>query len=99
MQINGYAIDVKYAGDGTMFVKTRIPAIHGPMHQTEYQGKPVRNYVLDKDLPYYPAFLLPSVPVHGEVVTLQESANETYQFTVIGLTGGTYGGTWTNRGE
>lgn len=99
MQINGYAIEVRYGGDGTMYVKTRIPAIHGPMRETEYRGKHVRNYVRDQDLPWYPAFLLPSVPIYGEVVTLQESASQTYHFTVVGLTGGTYGGTWTNVGE
>ena len=99
MQIHGYVIDTKYSGDGTLYLKVRIPAIHGPMTQSEYQGKPVRNYTLDQDLPYYPSNLLPSVPVYGEVVTLEESANKTYHFTVIGLTGGTYGGRWVNTGE
>ena len=99
MQVNGYVIDVKYSGDGTMFIKTRIPSIHGPMRQEEYRGQPVRNYVLDNDLPYYPATLLPSVPAYGEVVVLSDSAPGSYQFTIIGLTGGNYARTWTNIGE
>lgn len=99
MQVNGYVKDCIYAGDGTLYIKVRIPLIHGPMKQSEYRGKFVRNYVRDEDLPYYPAFLLPSVPTEGEVVVLESTNPTSYQFTVVGLTGGSYGSTWTNVKE
>lgn len=90
MITNGYAKDYMYTGDGTLMVQVRIPSIHGPYSQSEYRGKRVRNYTLDKDLPYYPATLLPHLPNEGEVVTLQSKSDYDSNFTVIGLTGGSW---------
>lgn len=88
--MTGYAKSYNYAGDGTLMIQVRIPAIHGPMDQKEYKGKSVRNYTRDEDLPYYPSLLLPHLPAEGEVVALISDNDRTSQFMVIGLTGGSY---------
>lgn len=90
MIIYGYAKSHIYAGDGTLMIKTRIPSIHGPMTQAEYRGNPVRNYTYDDDLPYYPATLLPHMPVEGEVVSLMSMNSKSSKFMIVGLTGGSY---------
>lgn len=99
MIVNGYVKGHKYTGDGTLMIQIRIPSIHGPMNQREYKGRHVRNYVLDKDLPYYPSVLLPHMPNEGEVVSLTSSNDKSTDFTVIGLTGGFYEKNKTNVGE
>lgn len=90
MIVNGYVKEYMYSGDGTLMIKVRIPSIHGPMNQREYEGKQVRNYVLDTDLPYYPSLLLPHLPVEGEVVALSSINDKNSEFLVLGLTGGSY---------
>lgn len=90
MIANGYVKGYKYAGDGSLLLQVRIPSIHGPMYQAEYQGKPVKNYVRDSDLPYYPSVLLPHLPGEGEVVILSTTNEKSYDFIVLGLTGGSY---------
>ena len=90
MIVFGYAKDHYYSGDGTLYIKVRIPAIHGAYTQTAYNGKPVRNYTLDKDLPYYQSLLLPHLPNEGEVVALATLDSSPNQLIVIGLTGGSY---------
>lgn len=88
MIIFGYVKDYYYSGDGSLQIKVRIPLIHGAYAQTEYQGKPVRNYVRDDDLPYYPSLLLPHLPNEGEVVALASTDTSSNNLIVIGLTGG-----------
>ena len=90
MIVFGYVKDYMYAGDGTLLVKTRIPAIHGPYSQSEYRGKPVRNFTSDGDLPYYPSVLLPHLPCEGEVVMLSSTNDRNSDFVILGLTGGSY---------
>ena len=90
MIINGYVKDYKYAGDGTLLIKVRIPSIHGPVQQKEYLGKQVRGYVIDEDLPYYPSLLLPHLPSDGEVVAVSSLDKSNSQFMILGLTGGHY---------
>ena len=90
MIIHGYVKNYMYAGDGTLLIQVRIPNIHGPMNQREYDGKQVRNYVQDQDLPYYPSLLLPHLPTDGEVVALASTNGTSSEFLVIGLTGGSY---------
>ena len=90
MIINGYVKSYKYAGDGTLLVQVRIPNIHGPMDQKEYNGKSAKSYIRDTDLPYYPSVLLPHMPVEGEVVMLMSRNDKTTELVVIGLTGGSY---------
>lgn len=99
MIVNGYVKDYKYAGDGTLLIKVRIPSIHGPMSQREYNGKQVRGYVTDNDLPYYPSLLLPHLPNSGEVVALTSTNDKNSQFLVLGLTGGAYYSTVTDGGN
>lgn len=90
MIIFGYAKDYYYSGDGTLYIRVRIPSIHGAYKQSEYNGKPVRNYTLDKDLPYYPSLLLPHLPNEGEIVALSSMNNSPNDLIIIGLTGGSY---------
>ena len=90
MIVNGYAKSYMYSGDGTLLIKVRIPAIHGPMDQREYKGTARKNYVSDADLPYYESLLLPHLPAEGEVVVLLSKHDNTSEFIVIGLTGGSY---------
>lgn len=100
MIVYGYAKDYKYSGDGTLLVRVRIPSIHGPIDQKEYKGQPVRQYVLDQDLPYYPSVLLPHLPRDGEVVALSTmKGDNSGEFLILGLTGGSYYKNSTNRGE
>ena len=83
----GYAKDYKYTGDGSLMIRVRIPSIHGPYSRAEYNGKTVRNYVEDNDLPYYPSVLLPHMPLDGEVAVLSSLNTGNSQFIVLGLTG------------
>ena len=99
MIVNGYVKDYKYAGDGTLLVQVRIPSIHGPMNQREYNGQQVRSYTLDKDLPFYPSLLLPHLPIEGEVVALTTTNTSSSEFMVLGLTGGSYYNSYSNREE
>lgn len=98
MVVFGYTKDYYYTGDGTLLIKVRIPTIHGPYTQAGYNGKVVRNYVSDSDLPYYPAMLLPHLPAEGEVAVLAPTNLGNNQFIVIGLTGGSYSAGVTNIG-
>ena len=86
----GYAKAYHYTNDGTLQIQVRIPSIHGAYHQSNYRGQIIRNYVLDKDLPWFPSILLPHLPSDGEVVALSSMDTSTNDFIVIGLTGGSY---------
>lgn len=86
----GFAKKYKYSGDGTLSIQVRIPSVHGPYSQAEYNGKQIRNYVLDDDLPWYPSVLLPHLPQEGEVVAVLATNSANSEFIVIGLTGGSY---------
>ena len=91
MIVYGYVKDYMMNGDGTMSVKVRIPSIHGPYKQQQAQGRTIRNYVQDDNLPWYPSILLPYNPNDGDIV-LMLSTNDSgdYNWIVIGLTGGSY---------
>lgn len=97
MLTHGYAKGYKYAGDGTLLVKVRIPSIHGAYTQQEYQGRRPHNYVLDKDLPYYPSVILPNLPGEGDVVLLCSINESNQEWYVIGLTGGAFAASITTR--
>jgi len=86
----GYVKQYKYTNDGTLMIQVRIPSIHGPYKLSDYQGKTVRNYTQDKDLPFYPSILLPHLPLDGEVVAISALDRSNSEFIVIGLTGGSY---------
>ena len=88
-----------YDGDGNLLIQVRIPSVHGPMDQKEYNGQQVRNYTRDQDLPYYPSLLLPHLPTDGEVVALTTTNSASTEFMVLGLTGGSYYKRMSNRGE
>jgi len=96
MIVYGYVKGYKYTGDGTLKVKVRIPNIHGAYFLSDYQGKTVRNYTKDSDLPWYPSLLLPHLPTEGEVVALSSLDNSGSNWLVLGLTGGSYNAGATN---
>lgn len=90
MIVFGFVKGYHYSGDGTLLIKVRIPSIHGPYRQKNYQGRQVRNYTTDDNLPYYPSLLLPHTPCEGEVVALSSLNESNNDFIVLGLTGGSY---------
>ena len=90
MIVYGYAKKTKYAGDGTLMIQVRIPNIHGPYKTAQYNGKTIRNYTQDRDLPWYPSLLLPHLPGEGEVVAISSLDNTSSNWLVIGLTGGSF---------
>lgn len=90
MIVYGYVKDTKYAGDGTLLIQVRVPNEHGPYLISDYKGKRVRNYVQDKDLPWYPSLLLPYMPKEGEVVAISSLDDTSSSWLVLGLTGGSY---------
>ena len=98
MILYGYVKDYMYASDGTLMIRTRIPSIHGPWSELEYNGRRGRNYVKDADLPYYQSVLLPHLPTNGEVVMLASTSEGKKEFVIIGLTGGSYFTGTTNLG-
>lgn len=90
MLVFGYVKQYKYTGDGTLLIQVRIPVIHGPYTQKEYNGLPVRNYVSDENLPWYQSVILPHLPNVGEVVALVPMDDGKSDFVVVGVTGGSY---------
>ena len=96
MIVYGYVKATKYSGDGTLLIQTRIPAVHGPYLLSDYNGKRVRNYTKDEDLPWYPSLLLPYTPGDGEVVAIESLDNTSSSFLILGLTGGSYNAGATN---
>lgn len=90
MIVYGYVKDTKYAGDGTLLIQVRVPNEHGPYLISDYKGKRVRNYVQDKDLPWYPSLLLPYMPKEGEVVAIGSLDDTSSSWLILGLTGGSY---------
>lgn len=90
MIVYGYVKGVKYSGDGTLLIQVRVPNEHGPYLISDYEGKRVRNYVADKDLPWYPSLLLPYMPKEGEVVAISSLDSTSSSWLILGLTGGSY---------
>ena len=86
----GFAKEVRYSGDGTLTIKVRIPSVHGAYDKSEYQGKAMKNYTEDRDLPWYPSLLLPHMPSEGDVVALTSLDTTSSNWLVIGLTGGSH---------
>lgn len=93
----GYVKDYKFAGDGTLMIRTRIPSVHGPYDISGYRGNTVRNYVRDDDLPYIQSVLLPHLPAEGEVVAISSMNEANTEFIIIGLTGGSYWSSLANK--
>lgn len=86
----GYAKQYKYENDSTLKIQVRVPSIHGPYKQTDANGRLIRNYVQDVDLPFYPSVLLPHLPNEGDVVALSSLDEGKSNFLIVGLTGGSY---------
>ena len=98
MIIYGYAKEYRYTGDGTLLIKCRVPLMHGPYNYNDFKGTIPKRYVQDKDLPFYPSVLLPSLPIEGDVVALCALDGGNEHFLIIGLTGANYNSGATNIG-
>ena len=90
MIVYGYVKNIKYSGDGTLLIQTRIPNIHGPYLLSDYKGKKIRNYTADADLPWYPSLVLPYTPGDGDVVAITSLDKSSSNWLILGLTGGSY---------
>lgn len=90
MIVYGYVKQTKYAGDGTLLIQVRVPNMHGPYLLSDYQGKKIRNYTRDEDLPWYPSLILPYLPGDGDVVALTSLDDTSSSWLILGLTGGSY---------
>lgn len=86
----GYAKEYRINADGTWEVKTRIPSIHGPYKQSDANGRSIRNYVTDAELPWIQSLILPKEPTDGDVVAVESVDNSNNNFLIIGLTGAKY---------
>lgn len=92
MVVYGYVKAYRSSADNASEVQVRIPSIHGPYNQADANGKSIKNYTRDEDLPWYPSLVLNHEPTDGEVVALlneKDSSNNT-DLLVIGFTGATY---------
>ena len=93
MIVYGYVRQYYYTNDGTLMIQVRIPSIHGAYRQSDYSGRVAKNYTRNNDLPYYPSLILPHLPNEGEVVALTSLNEQSKDFLVLGLTGGSYNNT------
>ena len=84
----GIAKSVETRKDGTVWVKTRIPSVHGADSQSAYAGQIIRNYTPDDRLPWYQSILLPKNPSSGDILALLSINNANNDFLVIGITKG-----------
>lgn len=92
----GFAKAYQYTVDGLLQIQVRIPSVHGPYKPSDWRGKTARNYVQDKDLPWYNSVLLPHLPNDGDVVAVAAMEEGLNNFLVIGITGANYNSGITN---
>ena len=92
----GFAKSYRYNALGGLEVQVRIPSVHGAYLKSDYNGQRIRNYVEDKDLPWYESLLLPHLPNDGDVVALAGTSDAMSTLLVIGLTGANYNSGKTN---
>lgn len=91
MLITGYAKDYYYDSSSCMYIRVRIPNIHGAYKQQEYEGQQIKNYTLDENLPYYRSIELPRAPREGDIVLLASTSDGNgSERVVIGLMGSSY---------
>lgn len=90
MVMYGYAKDYKYTSDGGLLIQVRIPNIHGARNRSDYKGLPIRNYVDDVNLPYYPSLLLKDLPTYDQTVALIPVDSSNSSFLVLGPVSGLY---------
>lgn len=84
MIVYGYVKDYRYTEDGGLLIQVRIPSIHGARSKEEYKGAKVRNFVEDKNLPYYPSLLLKEPPSLDQTVALVSTDGGNSSFLVLG---------------
>lgn len=85
MIVYGIVKSSETRSDGTLWIKVRVPLIHGADDQKMYDGRTIRNYVLDDDLPWYQSIQLPVVPSFGSIVALSTVNDSKNEFIVIGV--------------
>lgn len=81
----GISKEVNTRSDGTLWIRVRVPSIHGADNQKDYAGKMIRNYVLDKDLPWFQSVQLPTEPKSEDTLVLASMNNSNNDFIVIGI--------------
>ena len=93
MVVYGYAKQCRYDDSGALQIQVRVPVIHGPYVQYGHNGRTLRNYVRDADLPWYPSLLLTALPSDGDVVALIPTDDGKSEFLVLGRMGSSYSNT------
>lgn len=81
----GIAKETTTRDDGTLWIKVRIPSIHGAESQSDYNGQTIRNYVYDKDLPWFQSILMSDIPNSGDTVVLSSINESNNRFIVLGI--------------
>ena len=81
----GIVKDYENRTDSTIWIRVRIPSIHGADDIKLYDGRSIHNYVQDKDLPWYQSVYLPKVPSKGDIVALEALNQSNNEFIVIGV--------------
>ena len=82
----GYVKGVESREDKTLWIKVRIPSVHGADSQKAYDGQTIRNYTADEDLPWYQSIYLPQTPKVGDIIALSTMNNANNEFLIIGIT-------------
>lgn len=90
MIVYGLVTDYRYTEDGGLLIQVRIPNIHGARNREAYGGNKIRNFVEDKDLPYYPSLLLKDVPAIDQTVALVSADEGNNSFLVLGPVSSSY---------
>lgn len=90
MIVYGYVKDYRYTEEGGLLIQVRIPNIHGARNREEYRGSKVRNFVEDKDLPYYPSLLLKEHPALDQTVALVSTDSSNNSYLVLGPISSSY---------
>lgn len=81
----GVVKSVENNEDGTLWMKIRIPSIHGADDMKQYNGTTIRNYVADDDLPLYQSMLMTDAPNVSDIVALETLNTSKTDFIVIGV--------------
>lgn len=71
-------------------IQVRIPSVHGAYKKSDYKGKTPKNYVNDKDLPWYPSIESVTNRTVGSIAVLLAVNPSASSFIVIGTTGSEY---------
>ena len=86
----GYIVASQPNQMGGYEMQVRIPSVHGAYNLEDYRGQTPRNYVQDKDLPWYPCLESVTNRTTGSIAVLAAINYSNNSFIVIGTTGSSY---------